>query len=108
MPSTAKRCSAGHSMTKPNTQHRRKHGEMIEECRECVRLAAKKRNVYGYTRGEQVELAKHEVEVEDTSAMTVCPKCSGKLIYGNGSHYEDAVACFACGWRPSARVAVEQ
>jgi len=108
MPTTAKKCTAGHSMTKPNTQHHRRHGVVVEECRECVRLAAKKRNVYGYTRGEQVELAKHEVEVEDTSKMKTCPKCSGRLLYGAGDFFEDAVACLYCGWRPSARVGQER
>ena len=108
MPTTAKKCTAGHSMTKPNTQHHRRHGVVVEECRECVRLAAKKRNVYGYTRGEQVELSKHEVQVEDTSNIKACPKCTGRLVHGNGSHYEDAISCFHCGWRPSARVGQER
>ena len=107
MPSTAKKCPAGHSMTAPNTQHRRKHGEIVEECKECVRLAKKARTAYGYTRDDQAELAKHEVQVEDTSQMTTCPKCSGRLIYGKGNHYEDTVYCFHCGWRPSARVGQE-
>jgi DNA-directed RNA polymerase subunit M/transcription elongation factor TFIIS len=91
-------------MTVANTYHRKKHGNTARECRECTRLAAKKRNVYGYTRGEQVELAKHEVEVEDTSEMKVCPKCSGILKWGNDTRLEDAVWCVYCGWRPSARV----
>ena len=108
MPPTAKNCSAGHKMTAANTYHRRSHGSTFPECRECVRLAAKKRNVYGYTRVEQVELAKHEVEVENTSQMRVCPRCSGRLIYAAASHYEDAVYCFHCGWRPSARVGQEE
>jgi hypothetical protein len=107
MPPIAKKCAAGHSMTAQNTQQRREHGVVAEECRECVRLKKRIRDVYGYTRGEQAALAKHEVEVEDTSQMRVCPKCSGKLIYGTASHYEDTVYCFHCGWRPSARVGQE-
>jgi hypothetical protein len=98
-----KKCIVGHEMTAENTYARQKHGNVYSECKSCIRLAAKKRNSHGYTRGEQVELAKHEVQVEDTSAMKVCPKCSGRLQYGAGNHFEDAVACIYCGWRPSAR-----
>ena len=102
-----KNCSAGHKMTGSNTYHQQKHGSTFPECRECIRLESKKRNVYGYTRGEQVELAKHDVEVEDTSEMKVCPKCSGRLRYGAGDFFEDAVSCIYCGWRPSARVGIQ-
>ena len=99
-----KNCSAGHKMTGANTYHQQKHGSTFPECRECIRLESKKRNVYGYTRGEQAELAKHEVEVEDTSEMKVCPRCSGILKWGEDTRLEDAVSCVYCGWRPSARV----
>jgi ribosome-binding protein aMBF1 (putative translation factor) len=99
-----KNCSAGHKMTGPNTYHQQKHGSTFPTCRECIRLEAKKRSGYGYTRGEQKRLSKHDVEVEDTSEMKVCPKCSGRLRYGAGNFFEDAVSCIYCGWRPSARV----
>ena len=99
-----KNCSAGHKMTGPNTYHRQKHGSTYLECRECIRLATKKRSGYGYTRGEQKRLSKHDVIVEDTSNMTACPKCEGKLQWADESVLQDAVYCLYCGWRPSAIV----
>ena len=91
-------------MTARNTYHRQKHGSTYPECRECIRLATKKRSGYGYTRGEQKRLSKHDVIVEDTSNMTACPKCSGVLIHGNNNRLEDGLYCLSCGWRPSAIV----
>ena len=100
-----KNCSAGHAMSVNNTTYRQKHGITAPECRECIRLATKKRSGYGYTRGEQKRLSKHDVIVEDTSNMTACPKCAGILRWsGEDSRVQDAVSCILCGWRPSAIV----
>ena len=99
-----KNCSAGHKMTTANTYHRRSHGQAARECRECTRLARKKRSRYGYTKDEQKKLSKHDVIVEDTSQVTACPKCQGILKWGNDTRLEDKVWCVYCGWRPSARV----
>ena len=102
-----KNCSAGHKMTTANTYHRRSHGQAARECRECTRLARKKRSRYGYTRGDQKRLSQSDVIAEDISDISACPKCAGILRWGKDTRLEDAVSCIYCGWRPSAKVEME-
>ena len=103
----AKKCIANHTMTKVNTYERSKHGVTYKECRECIRIARLNRHTYGYTVDDQKQISKMDVIADDVSEIKSCPKCTGLLTYGRGDHLEDAVSCIYCGWRPSARMAVE-
>jgi len=98
-----KKCKTGHKMTVENTYHRKQHGHVYKECRECIRLARPK----GYTVADQRQLAKIDIVAEDTSQISNCPKCKGVLKWGKDTRYEDAVSCVYCGWRPSAKLAVQ-
>ena len=104
---TAKKCIAGHTMTKVNTYDRSKHGFNYKECRECIRLARLTRQRAGYTVDDQKRLSKMDVIADDTSQITSCPKCMGLLTYGRGDQFEDAVSCIYCGWRPGAKLAMQ-
>ena len=104
----AKKCIAGHRMTKDNTYQRSKHGFNYKECRECTRTARLNRHTHGYTVDDQKRISKIDVIADDVSDIKSCPKCTGLLTYGRGDHLEDAVSCVYCGWRPSARMEVEQ
>ena len=104
---TAKKCIAGHTMTKVNTYDRSKHGFNYKECRECIRLARLTRQRAGYTVDDQKRISKMAVIPEDISGISACPKCEGVLRWSDDSRLEDEVSCIYCGWRPSARMAVE-
>ena len=103
----AKKCIAKHTMTQANTYERSKHGVNYKECRECIRLARLNRHTYGYTVDDQKQISKMAVIPEDISGITACPKCEGVLKWSNDSRLEDEVYCIYCGWRPSARMAME-
>ncbi len=103
----AKKCIANHTMTKVNTYERSKHGVIYKECRECIRLARLNRHTHGYTVEDRKRISKIDVIADDVSEIKSCTKCTGLLTYGRGDHLEDAVSCIYCGWRPSARMAVD-
>lgn len=103
MTQPVKRCKAGHKMTAENTYHHKKHGHIYDECRECIRLARPN----GYTVADQRRIARIDIIAEDISEIKNCPKCKGVLRWGEDSRLEDAVSCVYCGWRPSAKLAVQ-
>ena len=99
----AKKCIANHTMTEANTYDRSKHGFNYKECRECIRLSRSN----SYTVADQRRIARIDIIAEDITGITNCPKCEGILRWGEDSRLEDAVSCIYCGWRPSARMAME-
>tara|TARA_R110000823_G_scaffold230263_2_gene357200 strand:+ start:339 stop:665 length:327 start_codon:yes stop_codon:yes gene_type:complete len=104
----AKKCIAGHAMTTANTYDRRKHGFNYKECKLCIKEARLTRHRAGYTVDDQRRLSKIDVIADDVSEITSCPKCEGKLQWAKESVLQDAVSCIYCGWRPGAKLAVEQ
>ena len=107
MPKALENCPYGHKMSKDNTYWHKKHGGTFAVCRECRDIQAKERKKYSFTRAEQKRISQMDVVSEDISGIKNCPKCKGMLRWGEDSRLDDLVSCIYCGWRPSAKVAME-
>jgi len=107
MPKSLENCPAGHKMTGGNTYWQNKHGNAYAVCRECKAVQAKERKKYSFTVADQKRISQLEVIAEDVSDITNCRKCKGILKWGEGSRLDDLVSCVYCGWRPSAKIAIE-
>lgn len=103
-------CPAGHKMSTNNLYWYNKHGHPYAVCRQCEQgqdKEPKKPWNKFFTQQDQQKIARMPVVKEDISQITACPKCEGILKWGEDTRLEDKVSCVYCGWRPSAKLAME-